>query len=195
MHKHVSRWLLAAIGLVGLCEPRARAADEASGDAEALVGMLISPIWASRERLTFNYAGAFLREAWPLGLAGRRYRDWSWVGELFAADVVNGFGHTLAGPSLLVRRTFATRTPSRRFYLQAGAGILYSDAYRNPDQGQLGQAVEFKSTVDAGLQSRLGRRWSAAAELMFNHLSDGGISGRNKGVSALGVGLGLARPW
>ena len=183
------------MGVTSVCAPCARATGSGPDETEALVGMLVSPIWASNQRLTFNYAGTFLRGTWPLALGGRQYCDWDWVGELFAGDVVNGFGHELAGPSLLARRWFGTPASSWQPYVQGGFGVLYSDAYRDPNQGQLGGAVEFKTSVDLGFQARLWHRWSWSGELMFNHISDAGLSSRNKGVSALGLGVGLVQRW
>jgi hypothetical protein len=192
MHSRVLRWLL--IG-TGLCASSRCAIADQPGEAEALLGMLVSPVWAGGPRLTFNYAGVFVRNLWPFEWSGRQYPGWDWGGEIFAADVVNGFGHDLEGPSLLVRRWFRGESGPWRPYLQAGFGVLYSDAYRDPGQGQLGEAVEFRSSVGLGIHSPFWKRWSLAGELMFNHISDGGISARNKGVSALGIGIGLARGW
>ena len=175
--------------------PGARAIDSGPDQTEALFGMFVSPVWASDPRRTFNYAGAFVRDTWPLTLAGRQYDHWDWVGELFAADVVNGFGHTLAGPSLLVRRWYGSPAHPWRLYVQGGFGVLYSDAYRDPSQQQLGEALEFKTSLGLGIQVPIRHRWSWSAELMFNHLSDAGLSSRNLGVTALGLAFGLVRRW
>jgi hypothetical protein len=195
MHLRAPRWLLIGTSLMGVCTPCLPLMGSAPEETEILAGMLISPIWASSLRLTFNYAGVFVRDTWPLTLAGREYPGWDWVGEVFAADVVDGFGHELAGPSLLARRSFGSRSRPWRLYVQGGFGVLYSDAYRDPRQQQLGEAVEFKSSVDVGIQLRPWRRWCLAGELMFNHISDASLSPRNKGVSALGLGAGLVRRW
>lgn len=180
-----------ALGEGGGAAPAA--AMEAPSEVETLAGTFVSPLWNRGRRRTFDYAALSIREAWPLRLAGRTYADWDWVGEFLAADVTAGFGHVLAGPSLLARRWFRPRAGGWRPYVQVGFGALYTDAYRNRDQLQLGEALQFKTTVSAGFHARLARAWSWAGELSFNHLSDGGLSDRNYGVHALGMNLGLAR--
>jgi hypothetical protein len=100
---------------------------------------------------------------------------------------------TLAGPSLLARRWFRPRAGAWRPDVQVGFGAVYTDAYRNRDQLQLGEALQFRTTVSVGFHARLARVWSWAGELSFNHRSDGGLSDRNYGVHALGMNLGLAR--
>ena len=168
-------------------------APAAPHETEVLVGSFVSPLWNRGRRRTFNYTGMFFREVWPLSLAGRPYANWDWVGELFAADVTPGFGHVVAGPSLLARRWLGRSGDTTRWYVQAGWGALYSDAYRTHDQLQLGEALEFKTTASVGFRTRRWRTWSWTGELSFNHLSDGGLSDRNYGVHALGMAFGLAR--
>lgn len=165
----------------------------ASCETEILTGTFFSPLWNRGRRHTFNYTGMFIREAWPLNLAGRTYANWNWVGELFAADVTAGFGHVLAGPSLLARRWFHDPADVWRPYIQVGFGALYTDAYRDHHQLQLGEALEFRTTVSVGFHALLSRTWSWAGEFSFNHMSDGGLSDRNYGVHALGMTVGLAR--
>ena len=192
MRAGTATWTLILM-VVGMCATPTAAAVAAPDETEALAGVLVSPIWASRLRSTFNYAGVFVRSAWPVSWAGRQYAGWDWVGELFVCDVVNGFGHFLGGPSLLVRREWAGSADRWRPYVQGGSGVLYADAYRNPTQMQLGEAVEFRTSLGGGIRRRLSPHWSLAGELMFNHISSGGLSGRNRGVSALGAGLGVSR--
>lgn len=177
---------LAALGV--LCAA-ACAADPV--DTEALLGSYVSPVWNRSSHRTFNYSLFSLREDWPLGWAGRTFPDWDWVGELYAGDVTSGFAHEIDGASLLARRWLRPAGEAARTYLQAGFGPLYSDAYRNRQQLQLGEALEFKSTVAFGLRVRLARDWSWFAELAYNHFSDAGLSSRNFGVNALGVNAGL----
>jgi hypothetical protein len=183
--------VLIAFGAFGI---QGVAVASAPDEAEFLVGTFFSPLGSSGPRSrTFDYTALLLREAWPLCLAGRAYADWSWVGEVFASEVTSGFGHALAGSSLLARRYFRDPADAWRPYLQAGLGACYTDAYRNPGQVQFGEALEFKITASAGFHLRLSRSWFWAGELSFNHLSDAGLSGRNYGVHALGVASGLAR--
>jgi len=182
------------VAVLGLLATRLAAGPDTPCSFEVLGGSFVSPLWNRGRRETFNYTGVFLREAWPLSWRGRPQAGWDWVGELFAADVTAGFGHELGGASLLARRWLGRPEARWHPYVQFGFGAACTDAYRDRAQQQLGEALEFKTTVSAGLHAPLSHGWSWVGELSFNHLSDGGLSDRNYGVHALGLAVGLSRP-
>src|SRR5262249_12523437 len=63
--------------------------------------------------------------------------------ELYAAPVTRGPGHITAGPSLLLRYNAVRPGLCVVPYIQAGAGIVYNDGYRDMTQRMFGQAQEF----------------------------------------------------
>jgi hypothetical protein len=69
--------------------------------------------------------------------------------------------------------------------------VVYTDAYCDRNQDQLGEALEFKNTFVVGSRIRFSSEWNGVVEFSLNHLSDGGLSRRNCGVNALGVSLGF----
>ncbi len=183
-------WVFSSVlAVIGVSSPAAAAPHE----TEVLTGAFVSPLWNRGRRRTFDCAALLVRESWPLTFAGHSYPGWDWVGDFFAAEVTSGFGHVLVGPSLPARRWWGPAGAAWRPYVQIGFGAPYSDAYRDPDQQQLGEALQFKTTASFGFQALLAHSWSWAGELSFNHFPDGGLSGRNYGIHALGLTFGLAR--
>jgi hypothetical protein len=107
------------------------------------------------------------------------------------AAVLRGPGNIVVGPSALVRRNFAEEGSPQTIYVQAGAGIVYNDAYRDPYQRAIGQADEFYLSVAVGYRYALSCQWAFEAELGFVHISNADLAPRNGGINALGASVGL----
>jgi|HubBroStandDraft_6_1064221.scaffolds.fasta_scaffold787817_1 hypothetical protein len=162
-------------------------------ETEWLASYFTSPLWDAGRHQTFNFAGVTARAVWPLEFDSFGGQQWSLVGDLLCARVVNGFdpNAVVVGPSVGLMYRLLPHAATFSPYLLGSVGALYTDAYRDRSQDQLGEALEFKSTLAVGSRLRLSSDWSGVAEVSLNHISDGGLSKRNCGVNALGFSLGV----
>lgn len=110
---------------------------------------------------------------------------------LTAAPVIKGFGDIVLGPSALLRGNFVQPDWKVVPYLQGGAGLVYTDAYRDPTQRAIGQAGEFYLTASVGLHTLLNPHLSLDVEGGYLHISNADMASRNGGVNALGGSLGM----
>jgi lipid A 3-O-deacylase len=117
--------------------------------------------------------------------------DWEVLLEVTTAAVLRGPGNIVVGPSALVRRNFAEAGSPQTIYVQAGAGIVYNDAYRDPQQRAIGQADEFYLSVAVGYRYALSCQWAVEAEFGYIHISNADLAPRNGGINALGASFGL----
>ena len=74
-----------------------------------------------------------------------------------------------------------------------GAGLIYTDAYHNEVQQQLGGRFEFIPQAEFGCHFRLSPRWSLDAEFAYRHISDAFITSRNLGTNGIGGSFGVSR--
>ncbi len=108
--------------------------------------------------------------------------------------IFHGFGSALGGITLLYRRNFLASPDARVVpYLSLGAGLIYTDAYHNEVQQQLGGRFEFIPQAEFGFHFRLTPRWSLDAEFAYRHISDAFITSRNLGTNGVGGSFGVSR--
>ena len=71
------------------------------------------------------------------------------------------------------------------------------DAYHDPNQRAIGQAVEFYLHAEVGLKCMIAPNLSLDIEGGLQHISNAGLASRNYGVNALGGSIGLTYyfPW
>jgi hypothetical protein len=109
----------------------------------------------------------------------------------YSTDIVtDGFGHWVTGPSLSIRYE---RRPDRVLvpYVEAGIGLAFNDAYRDKSQRAIGAYTEFYDHAGGGVHYRFAPCWSFDVEVLFQHISNAGLTRRNLGVNNLGVLAGL----
>lgn len=112
--------------------------------------------------------------------------------ELTAAPIISGPGSILGGPSLVLRRHFACRPDQCLVpYIQGGAGIVFTDAGDDHNQGAIGQDMEFLLQAQIGLRARLSENWTFDVEGGFQHISNAGLADRNGGINAFGAAIGF----
>ncbi len=162
-------------------------------EVEFLGSYFDSPLWDAGRHQTFDFAGLTVRADWPLQIGPPEDQRWEVIGELLCARVVKGFdsGGVLVGPSAGLRFWLLPKAETVSPYIQGSVGAVYTSAYCDRNQDQLGEALEFRDTFAVGSRIRLSSEWSGVVEFSLNHLSDGGLSGRNCGVNALGISLGF----
>ncbi len=111
--------------------------------------------------------------------------------EVTGSYIYEGPGDYMAGITALLRYNFVQ--PDSRFfpYVQAGAGIVFNDIYKDPSQDAVGQAIEFTPQASLGFHYLFHPKWSLNAEVMFHHISNANLSNRNDGINSLGGFLGV----
>jgi lipid A 3-O-deacylase len=143
----------------------------------------------------FNYAQTNLRLGWMLTNPGPQedfFRgNWEGLVEVSNSIIFKGFGNYIGGITVLFRYNFVQPDWKIIPYVQGGAGIVYNDAYKDETQQAIGQAIEFTPQFSLGLHYLIARHWSLDAEGMFHHISNAGMSKRNRSINALGGFLGI----
>ena len=111
--------------------------------------------------------------------------------DLMGAPIFTGPGEVITGPSLLLRYNYVQ--PGHCFvpYIQGGAGFVYNDIYRDPNQTAVGDSVEFLLQGAIGGRYVVSRHWTLDAEFGYHHISNGGIRHRNTGLNDIGGSLGF----
>lgn len=156
-------------------------------------GALFSPVGIGPDAETFNYAQTNLRLGWMLNSPGADHPlrgNFEALLELSASGIFEGAGSVIIGPSALVRYNFVQPGWKVVPYVQAGIGVVYTDAYEDKTQDEIGQALEFTPQASIGAKILIDPNWSVDVEGMFHHISNASIADRNDGVNALGGFIG-----
>ena len=115
--------------------------------------------------------------------------------EITNSFVTDGFGDYVGGVAGLIRYNITGDGDRFVPYVQAGLGLVYSDAYKDRSQDAIGQAVSFSIRTGAGFCYLLARNWSLDAEAAYEHISNAGMDDRNNGVNAFGGFVGVTYFW
>ncbi|WP_051185027.1 acyloxyacyl hydrolase [Desulfatiglans anilini] len=158
-------------------------------------GLLFSPTMLAKRSSVMDYWQTNLRLSKMLTKPGPDRSllrgNWELIGELTYSYIYKGAGNVMGGITGLIRYNFV-QPGARCFpYLQAGVGVVLNDAYRDGNQIDLGQAVEFTPQGSAGLRFMLSPHWALNGEVMFHHVSNAGLSMRNRGLNAFGGLVGM----
>ncbi|MDY6839147.1 MAG: acyloxyacyl hydrolase [Thermodesulfobacteriota bacterium] len=111
--------------------------------------------------------------------------------ELTNSIIYKGPGNYIGGLAALGRYNLVQPGWKLVPYIQAGAGIVYTDAYKDHSQAVIGQAIEFTLEGSLGCHYLINEKWSFDAEAQFQHISNAGIANRNDGLNAFGGLAGL----
>lgn len=130
----------------------------------------------------------------------------------------HGFERQLGGGTLLMRaqlrvfHQFITEAPESRYTgfsfspsieywwnerwswinsIGGGMGLIDSQ----PDYGALGQDLTLNWFIQTGLRYQLDENWSLQGNLIYQHMSNGGMTDPNPGLDALGFTVGLGYAW
>jgi hypothetical protein len=149
----------------------------------------------------FNYLLATVRYGWMLTCPEDNWYgrgNYEFLLDLSGAAVTSGgYGDYFAGPSFLLRYNFVHPGAAIVPYHQVGAGIVYTDAYKDRTQRAIGQQWELYLRYELGLRYFVAPNLSLDVEGGFHHMSNAGQADRNYGVNAWGgqVGLTYYFPW
>jgi len=158
-------------------------------------------IQTQREDIT--YVQNDLRFGWMLNTPSEK--EWILRGNfeaLFEATysrITSGFGNYMYGFTAFIRYNFVQPDAKLLPYFQVGAGVVYTDAYKDLTQKLIGQSIEFTPQGSLGLRYLLAKNWSFDAEAILHHVSNASLDERNIGVNSLGGFVGFTyffdKPW
>ncbi|MCF8143102.1 MAG: acyloxyacyl hydrolase [Deltaproteobacteria bacterium] len=117
--------------------------------------------------------------------------NWEGIFEVTNSIIFKGFGNYMGGVTALVRYNFVQPDWKVIPYLQAGAGIIYNDAYKDQSQNAIGQAIEFTPQASVGLHYMISDKWALDVEGMIQHISNADMAERNSGINAVGGFVGI----
>ncbi|HEY0368882.1 MAG TPA: acyloxyacyl hydrolase [Chthoniobacterales bacterium] len=146
--------------------------------------------------ISYIYTATELRAGWMLYTPHRG----SWLsgnfevfGMVGGGGMLRGFGSYVVTSDLLLRYNFVQ--PGARIvpYLQAGAGVFYSDISQHHQQEDIGNTIEADLRGGPGVKFLLNAQWSIDTEMYIEHISNAGTSDRNVGINSLGGLIGVSR--
>jgi hypothetical protein len=143
----------------------------------------------------FEYAQMNVRLGWILDEPGPHWflpnGNLEALFELSNSLIYDGYGSYIGGVTVLLRYNFLEKYATCTPYAQAGAGVVYTDAYQEKDQIAIGQAIEFTPQASFGFRYHIRERWTMDFEFMVHHISNANLAERNRGINAIGGFLGL----
>ena len=142
-----------------------------------------------------NYAQTNLRLGWMLESpdpdGGVLRGNWEGLVEVTNSFIFEGPGNYIGGITGLLRYNFVQPDWDFVPYVQGGVGVVYNDIYKDNTQNAVGQAIEFTPQCSIGVHYLLDNNWAVAAEGMFHHISNAGLSNRNRSINSLGGFIGV----
>jgi len=162
---------------------------------QVVSGMLTSSAGIGPRTPTLNYSQTNIRLGWmlndPFRIIGGLRGNLEAIVDVSSSYVTNGFGSTIVGGGVLLRYNLVV--PQWEFvpYVQAGGGIVYTDAYKDLSQEAIGQSLEFTPQASIGVHCRAGASWAIDVEAMYHHISNANLAARNLGINAVGGFIGL----
>jgi len=179
--------------------PPANPFDRGNLSFQLVSGALFSLRNLPEDSPDFNYAQTNLRLGYmltsPSPQNGFLRGNWEGLMEISNSIIFEGFGNYLGGITVLFRYNFLQPDWQVIPYIQGGAGIVYSDAYKDEFQQAIGQAIEFTPQFSVGLHCMMTPKWAVDFEGMLHHISNAGMSQRNRSINALGGFVGVTYFW
>ncbi len=162
---------------------------------QLVTGLMYSPVIERGKRPTLNYSLTALRLGYKPGGIKQECSIWKggieWLVEAVYSSVNKGAGEYMAGMTILFRYNFIRYDRQFIPYVQAGAGMVYNDIYRDMSQTLVGQSIEFTPQAGLGVHFLLNKKWSIDLETLYHHVSNAGLANRDVGVNSLGCLLGM----
>jgi hypothetical protein len=137
-----------------------------------------------------------LRLGWILNNAGQKesfFRgNFEAMLEISYSVIYKGPGTYLAGGTALIRYNFVPPGSKWIPYVQAGVGVVHTNAYKDHSQDAIGQAIEFTPQGSVGIRYFFKEKWSVDFEGIFQHISNSNLSERNVGLNSFGGFIGIS---
>jgi opacity protein-like surface antigen len=156
---------------------------------QVMTGYVISPVIEPSDRPDLNYVMTNVRFEWM-----RFAKSFRMLAEATYSNTTTGPSGYLIGGTLLLRYDFE---PIGKLipYAQVGAGILYTDLYKDYSQDLIGNDIEFNPQASLGFRYAIQKKLSLDVEGIFHHVSNAGLDERNIGVNGMGCLLGVTYYW
>ena len=162
---------------------------------ELVSGALFSLTGLPEGSPALNYAQTNLRLGWMLASPGPGQSvmrgNWEGLVEISNSIIFKGPGNYIGGVTGLLRYNFVQPDWDLVPYIQGGVGLVYNDIYKDDTQQAIGQAIEFTPQCSIGVHYLIDKNWAVAAEGMFHHISNAGMSKRNRSLNSLGGFIGV----
>jgi lipid A 3-O-deacylase len=162
---------------------------------QLVTGSLFSTRFPVDHEHTMDYWQTNLRLGWILNDPSPKnslFRgNFEAILEVTNSSIYKGPGNYLGGLTAIIRYNFVQAGLKLIPYVQCGAGIVYTDAYKDHSQDAIGESIEFTPQGSIGLRYLIRNNWSIDAECMFQHISNASLATRNDGINALGGFIGL----
>lgn len=163
---------------------------------QAAFGTFTGPIFVKKERPKFHFYQTNLRIGLMLNdpVDTRFFFDGNFEGllEITYSGVNGEIDGFFAGGAILVRYNVLSIQSKRVVpYLQAGAGIVRNNIYKDETQRMIGSRTEFTLRAGLGVRFLILESWSLDLESALEHISDAGRSNRNRGMNACGFLVGF----
>ncbi|MEZ6143306.1 MAG: acyloxyacyl hydrolase [Zavarzinella sp.] len=142
----------------------------------------------------YEYAPLSIRRGWMLGnlFPEKNIYPGSFevLLDLSLAVVTSSYGDIHGGPSAIFRYNIPAMEGAVNPYIQASAGFVINDAYKDSSQRAIGQAFEFLLGTAAGIRIMLSDDVSFDVEVGFEHMSNFSLGERNLGITNYGARFG-----
>lgn len=112
--------------------------------------------------------------------------------EISHALIYQGPGTYWGGITALIRYNFVPPASKWIPYIQAGVGMVYTNAYKDNSQDAIGQAIEFTPQASLGCRYFFKENWSVDFEGIFHHISNANLADRNGGLNSFGGFIGVS---
>jgi hypothetical protein len=179
------------------CPPEAGCSDGPFACGTSSVQFLAGAYFSSRPgpRVpAFDYVPVSVRFGWMDADPADHWwgrGNFEWICDTTIAAITSNYGSWFAGQAYLLRFNFVEPGSSIVPYNQLGAGWVINDAYKDHTQRAIGQAFEFYLHYEIGVHYFVAPNMSLDVEGGIQHISNGGLAGRNLGVNAFGGALGF----
>jgi hypothetical protein len=108
------------------------------------------------------------------------------------ALIYQGPGNYWAGITGLLRYNFVPPDSKWIPYVQAGAGVVHINSYKDQSQDAIGTATEFNPQASVGIRYFFNERWAVNLEAIFLHISNADLADRNMGLNFFGGFIGIS---
>jgi len=108
------------------------------------------------------------------------------------ALIYQGPGSYWVGITGLLRYNFVPLDSKWIPYVQVGAGVVHTNAYKDHSQDAIGQATEFNPQASLGIRYFLKEKWAVNLEAIFLHISNANLAERNTGLNFFGGFIGVS---
>lgn len=166
---------------------------------QVMTGPLFSSSLVGPDIPDFDYWQTNVRLGWmlssPEGDGSALDGSWEFLAELTGSLVFDGFGDYITGIAGIIRYNITGLDDRFVPYVQAGGGVVYTDAHHDRTQEAIGQGFNFASRAGVGFRYLLSESWSLDAEGVYEHISNADMDDRNDGVNAFGGFVGITYFW